>query len=1295
MSNSTPTYELLLGQQRNAWLARLCARMNLLVAAELTTGCLTGLLSAQNSPGSSPRAVIGSLKVVVLKSSGALFEDGSKHRIKLSVGHATHTTQLRKHPLGASKKPVAWDEEFVFDIGLPTDFLAVTCARGSSSSSKSASTPSKPDIQVGALTIALAHLPQATEVTKWYELKSGGQSVAVLQLRLCYSLTYSIHRRDATSSLTIVPSQPAREFLRRELLRYARTSKITYRFIDYFLVLGVDAPFSNQPRASMVQPRILERYPLLDRHDFPIPEQLESFCFPSGWKVEWKERKPICFSFRLNNQTELHTDQTVAAVLCFWEKTIVTRSEAERDDSMSHSPEEQMMNREPSRSMSSRGEDEIEPTTSSASIPTVAATSRNGHLRRPSSNIRTSLAAPEFQSASPLTPSYRVMPAASSYEHGHSPQPDKKLLLQPPALANQRVSPSPEPASIHQEASPNLTHEAASSLMPEDDLITVFVPKCFVFLSRLSFVPILKDILCQLHQHFASRPEEATAQMAEFMRESGKDDTPHAVCPICIDPMLDPKQCSVAVAAVAHHNASIAAHHEQQRLNFANNMEKTPAAAPSAPSSAPSQPPKAASPSTLPVPASAPVTTSPTPKTVHRMDISGMSSNAVKSTPSIAGHQPDISAFGSHAIPPTPVLSNSPRILSPLPEVAPPVLGLTVVTEPQTPKIDLKTPATTVAPTASVPPPTPFAPYTQMSPSSLSSPPLLCNPSCCTCSCCTIRVDCRGLTFEQYIIYLVDEIPLPLPGATSVEVLVCCKRYLLRLPASELDFPQLEFRLNSMNLHSPLRHISFDTNPYTALPQSQLGLLQVLDLEVVLLILRCVLSEMKMIFHSSSVSLLHSVTESLLLLCFPFQWSHIYIPLLPSSLYGMLEAPVSFLVGIESSGLPRVEEMLGVAHGRNVSQANQNAELESRHSRAGAVDSPEQHSSSHRRSQGDSSNPDSHREAPIHDLSNFAFIDIDRGMVDVAVPPPPFPPTAQRSLIMSIRALTRPEVFGADEVRERTMEDRQEERRERIRRQEELDAIPAHVGASYHMHYHPEGTQQPPSGGASLPPLHSPLMLARTIPVDAAQSSPESAVSPSPPTSAQLLDSASPDPMSASPCHAKQSNSFLTSTLPSLPDSISSFSSVDSLHSSQARLHDRILRIEFLQFLASLIANYRDYLFFVSGATPVFDTPSFLSLKGRSESLPFLSRFLETQVFRDFLDRHVEFPSYLQDYLLYINSHSDGCDEMMGQAEEQGRTRVLKVYQLISQMPKRVCRHHQQNRAYTLFHFRLCSMHQR
>ena len=123
-------------------------------------------------------------------------------------------------------------------------------------------------------------------------------------------------------------------------------------------------------------------------------------------------------------------------------------------------------------------------------------------------------------------------------------------------------------------------------------------------------------------------------------------------------------------------------------------------------------------------------------------------------------------------------------------------------------------------------------------------PPALTYPCTLSCPCIPpIRLDCCGQTLEATLLLLLEEVPLPEPGSTPVDVTVGCRQYRLFLPASELDLP----------------HVEFDV----------CELFQVLDVECVLMVMRCILSEMRIILYSSSMSLLHSVSECLIALCFP------------------------------------------------------------------------------------------------------------------------------------------------------------------------------------------------------------------------------------------------------------------------------------------------------------------------------------------------------------------------------------------------------------------------------------------
>lgn len=43
-----------------------------------------------------------------------------------------------------------------------------------------------------------------------------------------------------------------------------------------------------------------------------------------------------------------------------------------------------------------------------------------------------------------------------------------------------------------------------------------------------------------------------------------------------------------------------------------------------------------------------------------------------------------------------------------------------------------------------------------------------------------------------------------------------------------------------------------------------------------------------------------TVAEGITTLLFPFQWQHVYVPILPASLLHFLDAPVPYLMGLQS-----------------------------------------------------------------------------------------------------------------------------------------------------------------------------------------------------------------------------------------------------------------------------------------------------------------------------------------------------------------------------------------------------------
>ena len=77
-------------------------------------------------------------------------------------------------------------------------------------------------------------------------------------------------------------------------------------------------------------------------------------------------------------------------------------------------------------------------------------------------------------------------------------------------------------------------------------------------------------------------------------------------------------------------------------------------------------------------------------------------------------------------------------------------------------------------------------------------------------------------------------------------------------------------------------------------------LLDRFSLESTLRLVSCLLTEQSILIHSADVSLLTPVCEALLALIYPFQWPHIYVPVLPEQLLDNVEAPVPFFMGMHS-----------------------------------------------------------------------------------------------------------------------------------------------------------------------------------------------------------------------------------------------------------------------------------------------------------------------------------------------------------------------------------------------------------
>ena len=85
-----------------------------------------------------------------------------------------------------------------------------------------------------------------------------------------------------------------------------------------------------------------------------------------------------------------------------------------------------------------------------------------------------------------------------------------------------------------------------------------------------------------------------------------------------------------------------------------------------------------------------------------------------------------------------------------------------------------------------------------------------------------------------------------------------------------------------------------------------------LGIHAVVTLFSAVMSEHKILFHSKSYARLQNACHALTSLMYPFRFTHTYIPLLPSYLFEVLNAPTPFVIGVHSSLKSEVADILDV-----------------------------------------------------------------------------------------------------------------------------------------------------------------------------------------------------------------------------------------------------------------------------------------------------------------------------------------------------------------------------------------------
>ena len=147
----------------------------------------------------------------------------------------------------------------------------------------------------------------------------------------------------------------------------------------------------------------------------------------------------------------------------------------------------------------------------------------------------------------------------------------------------------------------------------------------------------------------------------------------------------------------------------------------------------------------------------------------------------------------------------------------------------------------------------------------------------------------NNLELNELIMYLIHSIPTP--NMNSI----------IKFPLPYLIDD--ESNKNNENIITLKQDINIFNNNYCEI-------LKIFRIKNILRIFRLLLFEKKIIFLSNDYSKLSNIMNSFLSLIYPFKWHHMFIPILSISMLKYLESFMPFFIGIHSSFLPYIKEIL-------------------------------------------------------------------------------------------------------------------------------------------------------------------------------------------------------------------------------------------------------------------------------------------------------------------------------------------------------------------------------------------------
>lgn len=149
---------------------------------------------------------------------------------------------------------------------------------------------------------------------------------------------------------------------------------------------------------------------------------------------------------------------------------------------------------------------------------------------------------------------------------------------------------------------------------------------------------------------------------------------------------------------------------------------------------------------------------------------------------------------------------------------------------------------------------------------------------------CMVTSDGERIKVEQLLGNLLGHVYVPKLGGSQV-----------RFSLSSLD---------KLTLNPPVYPLIPQTGVKVALLFKQLGIRNVLWL------IMAALTEQKILFHSQSFARLTDACTALTALLYPLRYSHVFIPILPTSLIEVLSTPTPFIMGVHSMHQREISEVM-------------------------------------------------------------------------------------------------------------------------------------------------------------------------------------------------------------------------------------------------------------------------------------------------------------------------------------------------------------------------------------------------